>query len=117
MEHPEDFVSPQTHKLRCSAEVGRLGQEKPLSHSGQVSQVEDVMEAGGGGRQLLNDVGVELQGQACQLPGSSCSGSRSHPEQQLQLLFLVTNLGTTGDTGWLQQAELWIQKSANMRSM
>lgn len=56
MENPEHFVSPQSHKLRGSSEASGAGQQETFGHSRQVTQVEDVVEAGGCGRQLLYDV-------------------------------------------------------------
>ena len=61
MEHPEHFIPPQPHKLGGSGEAGRAGQQEALSHSRQVTQVEDVVEAGWSGGQLLNDVVVQIQ--------------------------------------------------------
>ena len=72
MEYPEHFVSPQSHKLGGGGEAGRASQQEALSHSGQVTQVEDVVEAGWSGGQLLYDVVVQIQSQACQISGCTC---------------------------------------------
>lgn len=72
MEHPEHFVSPQSYKLGGGGEAGRGSQQEALSHSGQVTQVEDVVEAGGSGGQLLYDVVVQIQSQACQASCRAC---------------------------------------------
>ncbi len=45
MEHSEDFIPPEAHKLGSCGEAGGAGQEQPFSHPGQVSQVEDVVKA------------------------------------------------------------------------
>lgn len=71
MEHSEDFIPPEAHELGSCGEAGGAGQEQPFSHPGQVPQVEDVMEAGWRGWQLLYDVGVQVQGQPCQASSST----------------------------------------------
>ncbi len=71
MEHSEDFIPPEAHKLGSCGEAGGAGQEQPFSHPGQVSQVEDVVEARWRGWQLLYDVGVQVQGQPCQASSST----------------------------------------------
>ena len=45
MEHSEDFIPPEAHKLGSCGEADGAGQKQPFSHPGQVSQVEDVVEA------------------------------------------------------------------------
>lgn len=71
MEHSEDFIPPEAHKLGSCCEAGGAGQEQPFSHPGQVSQVENVVKARWCGWQLLYDVGVQIQGQACQASSST----------------------------------------------
>ena len=72
MEHPEHFISPQSYKLGGGGEAGRGSQQEALSHSGQVTQVEDVVEAGWSGGQLLYDVVVQIQSQTCQASSRTC---------------------------------------------
>lgn len=71
MEHSEDFIPPEAHKLGSCSEAGGAGQEQPLSHPGQVSQVENIVEPGWCGQQLLYDVGVQVQGQPCHASSST----------------------------------------------
>lgn len=82
MEHPEHFISPQPHKLGCSGEAGGSGQQETFSHSRQVTQVEDVVKAGWGGWQLLYDVVVQVQSQACQASSHTCLQHTQRCKQQ-----------------------------------
>lgn len=72
MKHPEHFISPQPHKLGGSGKAGRASQQEAFSHSRQVTQVENVVEAGWSGGQLLYDVVVQIQSQACQTSSRAC---------------------------------------------
>lgn len=72
MEHSEHFVSPQPYKLGGGGEAGRASQQEALGHSRQVTQVEDVVEAGWSRGQLLYDVVIQIQSQACQTSSHAC---------------------------------------------
>lgn len=72
VEHPQHLIAPKPDKLGDSGEVVWCGQQQALSDPGEIAQVEDVVEARGGGGQLVNYVGVELQERICKGAGNAC---------------------------------------------
>mmetsp|Transcript_10031 Transcript_10031/g.27325 ORF Transcript_10031/g.27325 Transcript_10031/m.27325 type:complete len:262 (-) Transcript_10031:1586-2371(-) len=59
MEHAQRLIAPQAQELLGVGELVGGGEQQALIHSRNVSQVEDVVEARGCGRQLLTDEVVQ----------------------------------------------------------
>lgn len=60
--NPQTLVSPHPHHLRRLVETIGSRQTKAVRDPRQISQIEDVVELGGGGREVLDHFLVELQG-------------------------------------------------------
>lgn len=69
MEHAQALVSPHAYKLIGILEPIGHTQAQALIHAGQVAQVENVVKLGRGGRMILNDLSVKLQGGRCDRVG------------------------------------------------
>ena len=72
VKHPEHLIAPKPDKLGDSGKVVWCGQQQALGDPGEIAQVENVVKAGGGGWQLVDNVGVELQENICKGARNAC---------------------------------------------
>ena len=57
-----DLVGPQTDEALRVGSAFCGGEEEALEHVGEISQVKDVVELHGGGREYLGTFGVKVEG-------------------------------------------------------
>ena len=62
VEHTQTLIPPDSHKARRLSVALRDGEKESVVDARQVSEVEDVVELGGGGRQIPHNSLVEFNG-------------------------------------------------------
>ena len=65
VEYPQRFIPPETDEL--SRHIKPIGgaQTEAVVYSGKVTQIEDVVELGGCGREVTDYSGIQFQSHIC----------------------------------------------------